>query len=99
MVKDLQHYYQQLAEIDSELEKMYYDMGCTLTTIPGISTTTVVKILAETGDINRSGSAAKLAQFAGIVPLRLSSAGKGKDMASKQGNRRLQEPCTSCLFR
>lgn len=65
-------------------------MGCTLTTIPGISTTTAVKILAETGDINRFGSAAKLAQFAGIAPLRLSSAGKGKDKASKQGNRRLQ---------
>lgn len=51
---------------------------------------TAVKILAETGDINRFGSAAKLVQFGGIAPLRLSSAGKGKDKASKQGNRRLQ---------
>lgn len=90
LVKDLQHYSKQLIEIDSELEKMYDSMGCTLTTIPGISTTTAVKILAETGDINRFGSAAKLAQFAGIAPLRLSSAGKGKNKASKQGNRRLQ---------
>ena len=65
-------------------------MGCALTTIPGISTTTAVKILAETGDINRFSSAAKLAQFAGIAPIRLSSAGKGKDKASKQSNRRLQ---------
>lgn len=90
LVKDLQHYYQQLNEIDSELEKMYHSLGCTLTTIPGVSITTADKILAETGDINRFSSAAKLAQFAGIAPLRLSSAGKGKDRASKQGNRRLQ---------
>lgn len=31
-----------------------------------------------------------LAQFAGIAPLHLSSSGKGKDVATKQGNRRLQ---------
>lgn len=32
----------------------------------------------------------KLAQFAGIAPLHLSSSGKGKEVATKQGNRRLQ---------
>ena len=32
----------------------------------------------------------QLAQFAGIAPIRLSSSGKGKDKATKQGNRRLQ---------
>lgn len=90
LVRDLKHYYQQLEEIDLELEKMYHSMGCTLITIPGISTTTAVKILAETGDINRFSNAAKRAQFAGNAPIRLSSAGKGKDKASKQGNRRLQ---------
>ena len=90
LVKDLQHYKGQLKEIDRELENMYHSLGCTLTTIPGVSTTTAVKLLAEIGDINRFGSAAKLAKFAGIAPLRLSSAGKGKDKASKQGNRRLQ---------
>jgi transposase len=90
LVKDLQHYKGQLKEIDRELENMYHSLGGTLTTIPGVSTTTAVKLLAEIGDINRFGSAAKLAKFAGIAPLRLSSAGKGKDKASKQGNRRLQ---------
>ena len=42
------------------------------------------------GDIKRFANANKLAQFAGIAPLHLSSSGKGKDFATKQGNRRLQ---------
>ena len=46
--------------------------------------------LAENGDIKRFRNANKLAQFAGIAPLHLSSSGKGKDVATKQGNRRLQ---------
>ena len=41
------------------------------------------------GDIKRFANANKLAQFAGIAPLHLSSSGKGKDVATKQGNRRL----------
>lgn len=69
---------------------MYDMLGCTLTTIPGVSVITAVKILSEIGDIKRFGNANKLAQFAGIAPLHLSSSGKGKDMATKQGNRRLQ---------
>ena len=72
------------------LEKMYKALGCTLTTIPGVNVITAVKILSEIGDIKRFGNANKLAQFAGIAPLHLSSSGKGKDMATKQGNRRLQ---------
>ncbi len=69
---------------------MYQMIGCTLATIPGVNIITAVKILAEIGDINRFKSASKLAQFAGIAPLTLSSSGKGKDVATKQGNRRLQ---------
>ncbi|WOO35664.1 IS110 family transposase [Anaerocolumna sp. AGMB13020] len=90
IVSDLQHYEKQLQEVDTELEKLYHSLGCTLTTIPGINITTAVKMLAEIGDINRFSNASKLAQFAGIAPLKLSSAGKGTDKASKQGNRRLQ---------
>ncbi len=69
---------------------MYHTLGCTLTTISGVNIITAVKLMAEIGDINRFPNAAKLAQFAGIAPIKLSSAGKGKDKASKQGNRRLQ---------
>lgn len=90
IVSDLQHYNDQLEKVDKELEVMYHSLGCTLTTIPGVNITTAVKMLAEIGDINRFSNASKLAQFAGIAPLKLSSANKGTDKASKQGNRRLQ---------
>ena len=83
IASDLQHYDKQLAEVDKML-------GCTLTTIPGVNVITAVKILSEIGDIERFANANKLAQFAGIAPLHLSSSGKGKDFATKQGNRRLQ---------
>lgn len=90
LVKDLQHYDEQLKAVDKELEKLYHDLGCTLATMPGMNITTAVKIMSEIGDVNRFPNPAKLAQFAGIAPINLSSAGKGKDKASKQGNRRLQ---------
>jgi len=88
IVSDIQHYDKLLAEVDRMLEKMYKMLSCTLTTIPGVNVITAVKILSEIGDIKRFGNANKLAQFAGIAPLHLSSS--GKDMATKQGNRRLQ---------
>ncbi len=90
IVSDIQHYDKQLAEVEEMLKKMYKMLGCTLTTIPGVEVVTAVKILAEIGDIKRFPNANKLAQFAGIAPLHLSSSGKGKDVATKQGNRRLQ---------
>lgn len=90
IVSDIKHYNEQFKLVDEELEKLYFKMGYTLHTIPGVNVTTAVKILSEIGDINRFPNADKLAQFAGIAPLKLSSAGKGKDRASKQGNRRLQ---------
>ena len=90
IVSALQHYDKQLAEVDKMLEKMYEMPTCTLTAILGVNVVTVVKILSEIGDIKCFGNANKLAQFAGITPLHLSSSGKGKDMATEQGNRKLQ---------
>lgn len=90
IVSDLQHYDSQLKEVDKQLEQMYHALDCTLITIPGVNIITAVKILAEIGDIRRFSNKDKLAQFAGIAPIRLSSSGKGKDKATKQGNRRLQ---------
>ena len=55
------------------LEQMYKMLDCTLTTIPGVNVIIAVKILTEIGDIKRFGNANKLAQFAGIAPLYLSS--------------------------
>ena len=52
--------------------------------------TTVAKLLSEIGDIRRFPNADKLANFAGVAPVKFSSSGKGDDKPSKQGNRRLQ---------
>lgn len=40
--------------------------------------------------VNRFSNASKLARFDGIAPFSISSNGKDKDLATKQGNRRLQ---------
>lgn len=65
-------------------------LGCTLTTISGLNIITVVKMLAELGDVRKFPNANKLAQFTGISPFSRSSNGKGIEFATKQGNRRLQ---------
>ena len=90
IISDIRHYDKQLEEVDKQLEEMYHMLGCTLTTIPGVNVITAVKILAEIGDVKRFPNADKLARFAGIAPFSRSSNGKGKELATKQGNRRLQ---------
>lgn len=81
LVKDLNHYGEQLKEIDEEIERMYNSMGCTLTTIPGVNVITAAKIVSEIGDVRRFSSASKLAQFAAIAPLKLSSKGVARNQA------------------
>lgn len=90
LVKDLKHYEEQLKEIDAEIDRMYNSMGCTLTTIPGVNVITAAKIVSEIGDVRRFRSASKLAQFAAIAPLKLSSANSETTKKRKEGNRRLQ---------
>lgn len=60
-----------------------------LESMPGIDTVTACSLVSLIGDINRFPNADKLARFAGIAPIRFSSAGKGKMQKSKQGNRTL----------
>lgn len=69
---------------------MYNSIGCTLTTIPGVNTITAAKIVSEIGDVRRFRSASKLAQFAAIAPLKVSSANNETTKKRKEGNRRLQ---------
>jgi hypothetical protein len=46
-------------------------------------------MIAEIGDIRRFPNADKLARYAGVAPIKFSSAGKGKEERSRQGNRQL----------
>nr|WP_236671908.1 transposase [Enterococcus sp. BWB1-3] len=58
--------------------------------MPGIDVVTACALVAHIGDIHRFPTADKLANYAGVAPLRFSSAGKGKDVQNKsQGNRKL----------
>lgn len=90
IICDLQHYNEQLKEVEQALKEMYPEFNCTLMTIPGIDLVTACKLLSEIGDIKRFPNADKLAKFAGVAPVKISSSGKGGDFPSKQGNRRLQ---------
>ena len=87
---DLEHYREQLEIVETAIVNMLPSFNCTLMTMPGVDVTTAANMLSEIGDINRFPNANKLAKFAGICPINFSSAGKGKDMCPKQGNRRLQ---------
>lgn len=89
IVRDLEHQQSELALIEAEIETMLMCFGYKLTSIPGVSTITAASLISEIGDINRFANADKLARFAGIAPINFSSAGKGKDKASQQGNRTL----------
>jgi len=89
LVRSLEYQNGELTAIEREIEKMMVHFDCKLTSISGVSTVMAAKLLAEIGDINRFTSADRLASYAGIAPIRFSSAGKGNDQISKQGNRTL----------
>lgn len=87
IIADIRFKKQEIEKIEAELEKILRLMGCTLETMPGINTVTAANLIAEIGDITRFPNADKLARFSGIAPVNFSSAGKGTDQKSKQGNR------------
>ena len=89
LVRDLEHQAVELAQIDTEIEKMLGAFDYKLTTLPGVGNAVASKLIAEIGDIRCFPNANKLACFAGIAPKSFSSAGKGRDESNKQGNREL----------
>lgn len=89
IVRDIRNKKQEMGLAEVELIKLMSTLGYRLETMPGIDTITASKIVAEIGDISRFQNADKLARFAGVAPVLFSSAGKGKEQKSRQGNRRL----------
>lgn len=89
LVCDLEHQIEKTAKINMEIEKMLQCFSYKLTSMPGIGTAVASKMIAEIGDIRRFPNADKLARFAGVAPVKFSSAGKGKEESSRQGNRQL----------
>ncbi len=89
LVRDLKHHSQEIKLVEEQMEMTEALLGYQLKTMPGIDTVTSCRLIAEIGDIHRYSKPDKLAKFAGIAPVNFSSAGKGKDKKSKQGNRTL----------
>ena len=93
LVRDLEHQKEELAGLDKEIEKILLSFDYKLTSMPGIGTSIASKLIAEIGDIRRFSNADKLARFAGVAPVKFSSAEKGKEQSSRQGNRQLHGLC------
>ena len=79
LVKELEYQKEALAEVDKEIERMLLCFKYKLTTMPGIGTAVASKLIAEIGDISRFPNADKLARYAGVAPVKFSSAEKGKE--------------------
>lgn len=89
LVRNLERQKEELAGVEKEIEKILLTFDYKLTSMPGIGIIVASKLIAEIGDIRRFPNADKLARFAGVAPVKFSSAGKGKEQSSKQGNRKL----------
>jgi transposase len=88
-VRDIAFKSEEIKKVEIEMKKLLKLLDLKLETIPGIDTVTAIALVAHIGDIKRFRNADKLAKFSGIAPVNFSSAGKGKDKKSKQGNREL----------
>jgi transposase len=86
-VREIRFKQVELKSIHDELRTLLYEVDHKLESMPGIDLVTAGYLIAEIGDIHRFSSPDKLARFAGIAPVLFSSAGKGKAMKSRQGNR------------
>jgi transposase len=89
LVADIKFKKQEITKVEAELECILAIMGYKLESMPGVDTVTAAALLAEIGDVMRFDNPNKLARFAGIAPVKFSSAGKGTEQKSKQGNRTL----------
>ena len=89
IVRDIAFKSEEIKKVEAEMKKLLKLLDLKLETIPGVDTVTAISLVAHIGDIKRFRNADKLAKFSGIAPVNFSSAGKGKDKKSKQGNREL----------
>lgn len=89
IVRDIGFKSEEIKKVEVEMKKLLKLLDLKLETIPGVDTVTAIALVAHIGDIKRFRNADKLAKFSGIAPVNFSSAGKGKDKKSKQGNREL----------
>ena len=103
IISQIQHLNECIHKIDKEIEKLYAPLKLTLTSIPGIATTTAAAIISEIEDVQRfknpRGGATALIAFAGMDPkLCQSGAFTGKAKMSKRGSRYLRRAIFNASF-
>lgn len=89
IVRHIKFLKEEIHQINKELGKLLKKTGLKLETMPGISTVMASNLISHIGDINRFKNPYKLASYAGIAPVKFSSAGKGKEQKNRQGKRHL----------
>ena len=92
----------QIAEMDQQLQELLSEMTPQLEQldgIPGVSEITARDIIAEIGlDMQRFGSASRLASWAGLSPGNNDSAGKRRKGRTRKGNRYLRRVLVQCAW-
>jgi len=93
---------QQIATLDGQIGTLIAPLAPQieqLDSIPGISETAAREILAEIGtDMQRFGSDARLASWAGVCPGNNESAGKRRRGKMRKGNRYLRRVLVQCAW-
>lgn len=92
MVRNMRFNRLEIKQLEEMQGKMLAELGYHLETIPGVNTVTASALVGNIGDIKRFKSADKLASYAGVAPIYMGSAGKGKNYQNKSlGNRELYQ--------
>lgn len=89
IVGEIKYKKQEIKKINKKLSLLLKELDFKLTTMVGVDVVTASNLVAQIGDINRFKNPDKLAKYAGIAPVKFSSAGKGTEKKSKQGDRQL----------
>ena len=92
----------QIADLDTQIRDASAPFTAQLEplmSIPGVNETTARAIIAEIGtDMQRFGSAARLASWAGMCPGNHESAGKRRRGRTRKGNRYLRRGLVQCAW-
>lgn len=89
IVREIRFLKEEILKINKKLRELLKKLDFKLETMSGIDVVTASNLVAEIGDISRFKNEEKLACYAGIAPIKFSSAGKGREQKNKQGNRKL----------
>ena len=89
LVRRLRELWRQIKTIEADLLPLVRRHGAELLAIPGCGTITAARLIAEIAGIERFGTDAQLALYAGAAPLDASSGKQRRHRLNRTGNRQL----------